>query len=82
MTKQVKIDIIAQDKTKQAIASSKKGFDGLKGSIFNVRNALAGLGAGIAIRGLIQTGKEVENLQVRFKFLFGSVKEGNVAFQN
>ena len=82
MTKQVKIDIIAQDKTKQAIASSKKGFDGLKGSIFNVRNALAGLGAGIAIRGLIQTGKEVENLKVRFKFLFGSVKEGNIAFQN
>jgi len=82
MTKQVKIDIIAQDKTKQAIASSKKGFDGLKGSIFNVRNALVGLGGGIAIRGLIQTGKEVENLQVRFKFLFGSVKEGNIAFQN
>ena len=82
MTKKVHIDIVAKDKTKGAINSSKKGLDGLKKSVFNLRNAFIGLGAGLLIKNLVQTGKEVESLKVRFKFLFGSAKEGALAFDN
>jgi len=82
MSKKVKIDIVAQDKTKGAINSSKKGLDGLKKSVFNLRNAFVGLGAGILVKNLVNTGKEVESLKVRFKFLFGSAKEGALAFDN
>jgi hypothetical protein len=35
-------------------------------------NGLATIGAGRIITGLVNVGKEVESLQVRFKFLFGS----------
>ena len=82
MTKKVNIDIVAKDKTKGAINTTKKGLDGLKKSVFNLRNAFLGLGTGLLIKNLIQTGKEVESLKVRFKFLFGSAQEGAVAFDN
>ena len=82
MTKKVNIDIVAKDKTKGAINTTKKGLDGLKKSVFNLRNAFLGLGTGLLIKNLVQTGKEVESLKVRFKFLFGSAQEGAVAFDN
>lgn len=82
MAKQVKIDIVARDKTKRAIASSKKGLGGLKTFALAASAALASIGAGRALTGLVNVGKEMENLQVRFKFLFGSVEEGKIAFDN
>ena len=39
-TKNVNIDIIAKDKTRQAMQSATKGVDGLKNSVFNLKNAL------------------------------------------
>ena len=62
MTKKVKIDIVARDKTKQAIGSTKKGLEGLKKSVFNLRNAFIGLGAGLVVKSLVNTGMEVEKL--------------------
>ena len=82
MSKKVKIDIVAQDKTKGALNSTKKGLDGLKKSVFNLRNAFLGLGTGLLIKNLVNTGKEVESLKVRFKFLFGTAQEGALAFDN
>ena len=79
-TKKVNIDIIARDKSKQALRGVQGSLDKVKKSVFNVRNALAGLGAGLVIRSLVNTGKEIENLQVRLKFLFGSAEEGAKAF--
>ena len=79
-TKQVNIDIIAKDKTRQAMNSATKGVDGLKNSVFNLKNALIGIGAGVAIKSFIDVGKQVESLQIRLKFLFGSVEEGAKAF--
>ena len=79
-TKKVNIDIIAKDKSKQALRGVQGNLDGVKKSIFNVRNALVGLGAGLAIKSFIDVGKQVESLQVRLKFLFGSVEEGAKAF--
>ena len=79
-TKNVNIDIIAKDKTRQAMSSATKGVDGLKSSVFNLKNALIGLGAGVAIKSFVDVGKQVESLQIRLKFLFGSVEEGSKAF--
>ena len=46
-TKKVNIDIIAKDKSKRALNNVRGSLDKLKSSVFNVRNALAGLGAGL-----------------------------------
>ena len=80
MTKKVQIDIVAKDKTKQAIGRAKRGLGGLKTFALAASAALATIGATKAIGGLIRTGKEVENLKVRFKFLFGSAEEGAKSF--
>ena len=79
-TKQVNIDIIAKDKTRMAMQSATKGVDGLKQSVFNLKNALVGIGAGLVVKSFIDVGKQVESLQIRLKFLFGSVEEGAKAF--
>lgn len=79
-TKKVNIDIVARDRSQRALQRVRGSLDRVKASVFNVRNALAGLGAGLAIRSLVKTGMEIEGLQVRLKFLFGSVEEGTKAF--
>ena len=79
-TKNVNIDIIAKDKTRQAMKSATTGVDKLKQSVFNLRNALVGIGAGVAIKSFVDVGRQVESLQIRLKFLFGSVEEGAKAF--
>jgi prefoldin subunit 5/archaellum component FlaC len=48
--------------------------------VFNLRNALVGIGAGVAIKSFVDVGRQVESLQIRLKFLFGSVEEGAKAF--
>jgi len=80
-TKQVNIDIIAKDKTRQAMKSATQGINKVKDSVFNLRNALVGLGAGFVAKGFLDTAREVEGLRVRFKFLFDDVKEGEKAFK-
>ena len=79
-TKKVNIDIVAKDRSQQALAKVRGSLDKVKQSVFNVRNALVGLGGGLVIKSLVNTGKEIENLQVRLKFLFGSTEEGAKAF--
>ena len=79
-TKKVNIDIIAKDKSKQALNKVRGNLDSVKKSVFNLRNAFIGLGAGAVIKSIITTGKEIENLQVRLKFLFGTAEEGAKAF--
>ena len=68
-TKQVNIDIIAKDKTRMAMRSAQMGIDRVKNSVFNLRNAFLGIGAGFIAKGFLDTAREVERLQVRFKFL-------------
>ena len=80
-TKQVNIDIIAKDKTRQAMRSATLGVNKLKDSVFNLRNALVGLGAGLVVKSFVDTGREVERLRVRFKFLFDEASEGEKAFK-
>jgi len=76
------IDIIANDKSKQPLNGVQKSLGRLKQSVFNLRNAFIGLGAGLVIRNLVNTGKEIENLRVRLKFLLKNTNEGAKAFEN
>jgi hypothetical protein len=80
MAQQLKIDIVAKDKSKQALTGVRGGLDRLKKSVFSLQGAFIGLGAGLAIRSLVNTGKQIEGLQVRLKFLFGTASEGAKAF--
>jgi hypothetical protein len=80
MAQRLNIDIVAKDKSKQALNSVQGGLSKVKNAVFNLQNAFIGLGAGLAVRSLINTGKQIEGLQVRLKFLFGSAKEGGKAF--
>ena len=63
-----------------AVDNTKKAFSSIKSSIFNLRNALAGLGVGLITKQFIDTGRSVEDLNVRLKQLFGSTQEGAKAF--
>ena len=81
-TKRLNIDILAKDKTKQALSGVQKNLSNVKNTVFSLKGALVGLGAGAVIKSFVDVGKEAESLQVRFKFLFGSVEEGQVAFDN
>ena len=63
-----------------AIDNTKKAFSSLKGSIFNLKTAFASLGIGLFAKQVVDTGKSIEKLGLRFKFLFGSAQEGSKAF--
>ena len=76
------IDIVAKDKSKQALNNVQGSLAKLKGAVFNLQSAFVGLGAGLVIRNLVNTGKELENLQVRLKFLLKDTNEGAKAFDN
>ena len=81
-TQKLNIDIIARDKSKKALNNLQTNLGKLKSSIFNLRNAFLGLGAGLVIRNLVNTGKEIENLRTRLKFLLKNTNEGAKAFDN
>ena len=76
------IDIVARDKATKALGGLRGGLAKLRGAVFNLQNAFIGLGAGLVIRNLVNTGKELENLQVRLKFLLKDTNEGAKAFEN
>jgi len=82
MTQKLNIDIVAKDRSKQALNSVQGALSRLKGAVFNLQNAFIGLGAGLVARNLVNTGKELENLQVRLKFLLKDTNEGAKAFDN
>ena len=82
MAQKLNIDIVARDKTKQALGNVQGALAKVKGAVFNLQNAFIGLGAGLVIRNLVNTGKELENLRVRLKFLLKDTNEGAKAFDN
>ena len=79
-SQKLNIDIVAKDRSKKALTGLQGSLSRLKASVFNLRNSFIALGAGLVIRNIINTGKQIENLQVQLKFLFGSAKEGAKAF--
>ena len=81
MAQNLKINILAQDKTKQAFNGIRGRLAGLKDAVLSVKGALVGIGAGLVIKQFVDVGRTVEDLQVRLKQLFGSTQEGTKAFQ-
>ena len=80
-TKKVNIDIVSKDRASRVLKGVRGQLDRVKKSVFNLRNAFLGLGVGLVARDFIKTASEIENLKVRFKFLFDTVEEGQQAFQ-
>ena len=79
-TQKLNIDIVARDRSNQALGKLQGSLGKVKNAVFSLQSAFISLGAGLAIRSLVNTGKQIEGLQVRLKFLFGSAKEGGKAF--
>ena len=76
----LRFDIDAKDRTKAAFSRIRGSLSRLRKSVFSVQGALIGLGAGMVAKTFIKTAMDVENLQLRFKFLFKSTEEGAKAF--
>lgn len=88
MASTAKIDIDIVLKNQQRIDQLEKSLGRVSQSTFNLGSAakvaaagLAAIGTSKLLTGFVRVGSEVENLSVRFKFLFGSAEEGGAAFQ-
>ena len=82
MAQNLVLNILARDKTKVALQGVRNGLNNLRTAVFSLQSAIVGIGGGLVIRSLTKVGSEVEDLGVRFNFLFGNVKEGTKAFDN
>ena len=82
MAQRLNIDVIARDKTKQALGNVQSSLGKVRSAVFSLQSAFVGLGAGLVIRNLVSTGRELENLQVRLRFLLKDTNEGAKAFDN
>jgi len=81
MDQNLKINILVNDKSKEAFSKLDKSLGKLKSSIFNLKNAFIGFGAGVVIKGFVDAGIQIENLGVQLTALFGSAKAGQKALQ-
>jgi hypothetical protein len=81
-TKRLNIDILAKDRSRQALKQVQGNLEETKKSVVNLKNALISLGVGAVLKSFVDVGKQAESLQIRFKFLFGSVEEGATALNN
>jgi len=75
---QIRLDAI--DNTKRAFKSIEGSLSRMRQRIFSIQSAFATIGAGLIVKSFVNVGNEVENLGLRFNFLFGNVKEGQKAF--
>ena len=82
MAQNLILNILAKDKTKVALQGVRNGLNNLRTAVFSLQSAIVGIGGGLVIRSLTKVGSEVEDLGVRFNFLFGNVQEGTKAFDN
>jgi len=80
-TQRLNIDIVAKDKSKQALGKLQGSLSKVKASVFNLKNAFIGLGAGLVLRGIVNAGLQIENLGVQLEALFGSAEKGKAALE-
>ena len=62
------------------IDNASKALTNVKNSIFNIRNALLGFGAGAVIKGILDVGSQAQKLRNQFISLAPSVREGLKAY--
>ena len=77
--KQLQIDILAKDKTLRAFNSVNRGLSNVQRNVFNLRNALIGIGGIAVLKGFFDAGVQIENLGVQLNALFGSAQRGQKA---
>ena len=80
MAQNLILNILAKDKTRAAFNGVRAGLTNLRSAVFSVQSAIAGIGGALVIRNLVNVGSQVEQLGVRFNFLFGNVRECQKAF--
>ena len=81
MAQNLVLNILARDKTKQALAGVRAGLNNLRSAVFSVQSAILGIGSGLAVKSILDVGANVEQLRLRFAFLFKGVQEGDKAFK-
>lgn len=88
MAEQVKIELVVVDKTSAALNKTRAGIVNVNNSLVRMGTlaqaaalGVAAIGASRIARGIVNVGRQVENLETRFKFLFGSAEEGARAFE-
>ena len=81
------LDIVVRNKgaaalgnVNKSIATVNSGFVRMRTVALAATGAIAAIGATRIVRGFINTAREVENLRVRFGFLFDTAEEGAKAF--
>ena len=63
------------------IDNASRALTEVKNSIFNLRNALIGIGVGAGIKGILNVGSQAEKLRNQFLLLSPSVDEGKKSFE-
>jgi len=76
---QIRLDAV--DNTKRAFGQFQSRLQRIRSSVFNLRNALIGIGTVAVVRGFANAGIQIENLGVQLKALFGSAKAGQRALE-
>lgn len=78
--KNLNINIIAKDKSKQALGKLQGNLSKTKSSVLNLKNALIGLGAGLVIKSIVQTTARFQDLRTSLASVTGSAENGARAF--
>ena len=63
----LKINILAQDKTKGALRSVKGGLASIKNAVFSLKGAFVTLGTGVALRAIGNVASNFEDLRDSFR---------------
>ena len=80
-TKKVNIDIIAKDKSKQALKNVQGNLDKVKSSAGKLKTALAAIGGALVVREVLRVTAEFEDLRDSLKSVTGSAEGGAKAFE-
>jgi len=80
-TKKVNIDIIAKDKSKQALKNVQGNLDKVKSSASKLKAALVAIGGALVVREVLRVTAEFEDLRDSLKSVTGSAEGGAKAFE-
>jgi hypothetical protein len=80
-TKKVNIDIIAKDKSKQALKNVQGNLDKVKSSAGKLKAALAAVGGALVVRNILATTAEFQDLRTSLSSVTGSAEKGAEAFE-
>lgn len=75
------VQIIGKDKTGKAFKQVESNVDKAKQSVLTLKNAIIGLGTGIAVRSIINTTARFQDLRTALTSVTGSAENGAQAFQ-